>query len=205
MRWILVLLVAARALLPDSTVSAQPGDRVIGVSAAIVRMPVRKDSRLWLEGSSNVRDWTCRATTIDATIELDTSGQAPVVRNVAVNVPVRSLKCGDRHMEAHMYTALKAPASSPAFISAHFDRLPQMSASGQNIEIPGRLTISGVERAVVMSVRSERLPDGSYRARGTVPIKMTDFDIKPPKPWGGILRTANQVLVQFEIFLAADI
>jgi polyisoprenoid-binding protein YceI len=169
----------------------------------VTGLRVRPDSRLWLEGSSNVRDWTCRATELDATFDLDRSGGAASLRSVSVRVPVRTLKCGDRHMEAHMYTALKAPpAPEMSFITARFDKLPAISRAGDQIETSGQLTIAGVERTVRMSAVSEQLPDGSYRARGTVPILMTDFGITPPRPWRGILRTADRVLIQFEIFIA---
>ena len=52
-----------------------------------------------------------------------------------------------------------------------------------------------------MTVISDRLPDGTRRAQGTVSILMTDFGIKPPRPWGGILKTADKVVIQFEIFI----
>src|SRR5687767_11842518 len=185
--------------------TAQPGSNPAGQMPASVRIPVRADSRLWLEGSSNVRDWTCRATGMDATLEVDevrSLANNRLVRAVAVRVPVRLLKCGDRHMEAHMYTALKAPpAPATNYIAAKFDSLAQAGLVGEPLETTGQLTVAGVERTVRMTVRSERLPDGSYRARGSVPIRMTDFGIKPPRPWGGILRTADKVVIQFEIFI----
>ena len=172
----------------------------------MVRILMRPDSRLWLEGSSNVRDWTCKATAMEASIDVDDATGATdgrLVRGVAVKVPVRMLKCGDRHMEAEMYKALKAPnLPEVGHITASFDRIPQTAIPGELVATTGQLTVAGVERTVKMTVRSERLPDGSYRARGTVPILMTDFGIKPPRPWGGILRTANKVLIQFEIFIA---
>jgi len=171
-------------------------------AVATRRVPVRSDSKLWLEGSSNVRDWTCRATTMDASIEIETEGGETGVKGVAVKVPVSALTCGDRHMEAHMYAALKATDPASAHIVAHFDRLPESVVTGQKVETSGRLTIAGVERTVRMTVSSDRLPDGTRRARGTVPIMMTDFGIKPPRPWGGILRTADKVLIQFEIFIS---
>lgn len=180
-----------------------------GAARAGLRIPVRADSRLWLEGSSNVRDWTCKATSMDASIEMDSdaSGRATLearaVRGVAVKVPVRSLKCGDRHMEAEMYRALKAPKPpAQTFITANFDRLPETGTALRTVEVTGRLMIAGVERTVKMSVISDRLPDGTHRARGTVPILMTDFGIKPPRPWGGILKTRDKVLIQFEIFIS---
>ncbi len=171
----------------------------------VTRISVRSDSRLWLEGSSNVRDWTCRATVMEATIEVgnnSNSGAAPdVVKGVSVKVPVRMLKCGDRHMEAEMYKALKSPDTGPGFITDLIDEIPEPVTTGQKIDAEAQLTIAGVERTVKMTVTSDLMPDGTRRARGTVPILMTDFGIKPPRPWGGLLRCADSVLIQFEIFV----
>ena len=179
--------------------------------APVTRIPVRPDSRLWLEGSSNIRDWTCRATSLEASVAVETSvrpavkgSSQEVVKGVSVKVPIRMLKCGDRHMEAEMYSALKSPETAPGFITAEVERIPQGVISGQTVEAEATLTIAGVQKTVKMTVTSDSLPDGTRRARGTVPIKMTDFGIKPPRPWGGILRTADRVLIQFEIFIAAQ-
>ena len=206
MKHIVFGLLAFNPLLAQMQTGAQPLHIAAApaIGASTVRIPVRSDSRLWLDGSSNVRDWTCKATAMEATIDVDkaTALRSRGVRAVSVRVPVRMLKCGDRHMEANMYTALKAPKLPDlSYITAYFDRIPQSTAPG-DLETTGQLTVAGVERTVTMTVRSERLPDGSHRARGTVPIRLTDFGIKPPRPWGGILRTADKVLIQFEIFIA---
>lgn len=147
---------------------------------------------------------------MDATIEVGVNNssrsQAPseVVKGVSVRVPVRMLKCGDRHMEAHMYEALKLSDAAPGFITALIEQIPQSVITGQKTDADTQLTIAGVQRTVKMSVTSDLMTDGTRRARGTVPILMTDFGIKPPRPWGGLLRTADRVLIQFEIFIAAQ-
>jgi polyisoprenoid-binding protein YceI len=125
------------------------------------------------------------------------------IRSVNVKVPVRMLKCGDRHMEANMYHALKAPEPpAMSYIVAKFDAMPEISRDGMTVEVTGKISMAGVERSVQMTVVTERMRDGTRRARGSVPILMSDFGITPPRPWMGILRTADKVLVQFEIFVS---
>ena len=166
---------------------------------------VRSDSRLWLEGGSNVRDWKCKATAMEANVAFDNASpvnELPVVRGAFVKVPVRMLKCGDRHMEAHMYTALKAPSPTvPAFIIAQLDGLPVTDSVSRNVEVTGMLSIAGVSRHIRMTVHGDRLADKTLHARGALPILMTDYGVLPPRPWGGILRTAIKVVIQFEIFV----
>lgn len=100
-----------------------------------------------------------------------------------------------------MYAALKSSPTQQTYIAAELDSLPMTDGNVRTVEISGRLTIAGVERPIKMSVLGDRLADGTLRARGTLPILMTDYGITPPRPWGGILRTSNKVLIQFEIFL----
>ena len=205
MRVLNTLLVLLGALLLTAGVaSAQE-------KSATLRLPVRADSRLWLEGSSNVKDWTCKATAMEALIAIDASSAdsrdeatvAASLRGVDVIVPVRMLKCGDRHMEANMYSALKAPKlPALSYIIADFELTPSLSGDGLTVEATGKMSVAGAERSVSMTVKTERLPDGTRRARGTVPIRMTDFGIVPPRPWFGVLRTADKVLIQFEIFVS---
>lgn len=176
-----------------------------------LRLPVRADSRLWLEGTSNVKNWTCKATSMEALIAIDAASAdsrdniavSKSLRGVDVIVPVRMLKCGDRHMEANMYTALKAPElPAVSYIVADFELAPTVTDDGLTIEATGKMSIAGMERPVSMTVKTERLPDGTRRARGTVPIRMSDFGIVPPRPWFGMLRTGDKVMVQFEIFVS---
>ena len=205
MRFLYTLLIVLWAMvLLGADASAQD-------QTATLRLPVRADSRVWLEGSSNVRDWTCRATAMEALIAVDaasidsrdSNAIAKSLRGVDVIVPVRMLKCGDRHMEANMYDALKAP-KPPAigYIVADFEILPSLVGDDLTVDAVGKMSVAGAERPVRMTVKTERLADGTRRARGTVPIRMTDFGIVPPRPWFGVLRTADKVLIQFEIFVS---
>lgn len=204
MRALYTLLIVAGALVLIA--GAAPAQERPGA----LRLPVRADSRVWLEGSSNVRDWTCKATAMEALIAVDAQTVdshdditvAKSLRGVDVIIPVRMLKCGDRHMEANMYDALKAPKlPAMSYIVADFELTPSLTGDGLSVEAVGKMSVAGAERPVRMTVKTESLPDGSRRARGTVPIRMTDFGIVPPRPWFGVLRTADKVLVQFEIYV----
>ena len=72
-----------------------------------LRLTVREDSKLWIEGSSNLKAWSCKATSLEADISVDSSWDRAIsendvsklVRRVDVKVPVRALKCGNGKME----------------------------------------------------------------------------------------------------------
>ena len=176
------------------------------------KLPVSPESKLWVEGTSTLHDWTCRTQTLDATIEFDATAAeqlrtAPptALRRVSVKVPVKSLKCGHGAMDDNLYKALSADAAPEiSYIMATFEPVPGESDASFGLKTVGTLKIVGTERRIAMDVTATRLPDGSVKATGTVPIKMTDFGIKPPTVMFGRIKTGNDVKVKFELTVTAE-
>ena len=42
------------------------------------RVAVSPESKLWIDGTSNLHEWSCKATSLEATVELDASAAARV-------------------------------------------------------------------------------------------------------------------------------
>jgi hypothetical protein len=177
----------------------------------VLRLAVREDSKLWIEGSSNLKAWSCKATSLEADISVDSSWDraisehdfANLVRRVDVKVPVRALKCGNGKMESIMYDALRAGDAASTYIVASFEAVRREGADDPFVRTVGTLSIAGTEKPVRMNVRAERLADGTIRAVSEVPIRMTDYGVKPPTALLGAIRTGNEVMVKFELFVAA--
>jgi hypothetical protein len=175
---------------------------------APVRLTVRSDSKLWLEGSSNVRDWRCDATSLDASADLDGAGaygsDATAVahlRHVQVRVPAHSLTCGRGQMDRIMYKALHADDEPDCRqIVGRFDVVTR-NVRGRELVMQGTLRVAGRERMVRLPIEVERLPDGTLRARGALPILMTDYGITPPSVFFGVLRTEDRLVVKFDLLL----
>ncbi|MDB4874119.1 MAG: hypothetical protein JWM41_565 [Gemmatimonadetes bacterium] len=177
------------------------------------RLVVGADSKLWIEGTSNLHGWSCKAEKVDAAIDVDaaaaqslSAAPAKSLKKVQVKVPVRSLKCGHGGgMDDNMYKALKANDGSPevTYILATFDAVQGDMKDTFTLHTVGTLTVAGKENPVTMDVTATRMPDGSVTAKGTVPIKMTDYGIKPPTALFGTLKTGNEVKVNFELTIGA--
>lgn len=187
---------------------------VFGANASAqetAKVPVSPESKLWIDGTSSLHDWTCRTQAIDATIELDAKAAAELntappsaLRRVHVKVPVKSLKCGHGPMDNNLYKALNADATPEiSYIMANFESAAGEAPTSFSLKTTGTLTISGSERPITMDVTATRLPDGSVKTTGTVPIKMTDFGIKPPTAMFGRIKTGDLVKVNFELTVAA--
>jgi polyisoprenoid-binding protein YceI len=171
------------------------------------RVAVAPESKLWIDGTSNLHSWTCKAEKLDAAIELDKAAAAELasaapkaLRRVDVKVPVKSLKCGHGSMDDNLYKALNADASPDiSYIMATFEVVPGEAKDSFTIKTVGSLTIAGKENKLAMDVTATRLPDGTVKATGMVPIKMTDYGIKPPTAIFGRLKTGDDVKVNFEL------
>jgi polyisoprenoid-binding protein YceI len=175
------------------------------------RVAVAPDSKLWIEGTSNLHGWSCKATTLDAAVELDatTANEVAVappksLKRVHVKVPVKSIKCGHGGMDDNLYKALKADESPDiSYIMATFDAAPGDAKDSFTLHTVGTLTVAGKENNVTMDVTATRMPDGTVKATGMVPIKMTDYGIKPPTAIFGRLKTGDEVKINFELSVGA--
>jgi hypothetical protein len=169
-----------------------------------IRVDVGRGSQVWIQGSSNVVDWRCQATAFEAMVEVDAFAQArdgaaiAGLRGIDVRVAVRDLKCGNRKMEHDLYAALKATdLEQPKYIIGRFEILPD--STGSVIAARGPLNVSGVERSVTVTVTTRQDQDGRLRARGAVQMLMTDFGIKPPVGLFGLIRSRNEITVEFDL------
>jgi polyisoprenoid-binding protein YceI len=181
---------------------------LVGTTAAAqttARVAVAPESKLWIEGTSTIHDWTCKATSMDAAIDVDAAAvqfaAAPpkMLKRVLVKVPVKALKCGHGGMDDNLYKALKADSDPQiSYIMASFEPSAE-GVSEFTLSTVGTLLIAGRENKIAMEVAAVRLPDGSVKATGTVPIKMTDFGIKPPTAVFGRIKAGDDVKVKFEL------
>ena len=72
------------------------------------------------------------------------------------------------------------------------------SNDGSKLSTNGNLTLAGVTRQIQMDVNVEETSEG-IRYTGSVPLKMSDFEIRPPTAMFGALRTGDEVTVGFDV------
>ena len=183
-------------------------------------------SNLSLEGSSNVKDWRCGGTTLEA--RMDVAAPLEQVNNIIdriedgdvarldpraasfpppqfqLRVPVRSLRCGNRQMERDMYEALRSEANP--VIEFQFDALTggiehDIDSGRYRATIAGTLTLAGERRGVKILIEAERVGRDRFRLRARLPLRMTDFSIAPPTALFGMVKAKNELVVHFDLYL----
>lgn len=170
---------------------------------------IDSDSKLYLEGSSNVVDFTCRCTSSlqGGRFTMATEqGNGFSFVNSLLKLPVQALDCGNRVMNKDMYEALAAdehPFVSIQLLSvkAHDHKLFGECHEWEDLQARLRLTIAGEAREVIMHIRGTHLGYQRYRFVGAKPIYLTDFNIEPPRAMMGAIRVDNSITINMDLVL----
>jgi len=188
-------LVAALLLLSAVMVSAQ------------VRYQASPGSKVKIDGTSTVHDWTVNGGIIGGFVEFESAAAvdpaqttSEVKAKVEVSIPVTSLKSGKKLMDEIMHDALKVKDHNAIKYTLK-EIKPQTRKAGDPLKFDtkGDLTVAGVTKPIDMVVTL--VPQGNkLRATGSKQLKMTEFGIKPPAPAVGLglIKTADDVTITFE-------
>lgn len=169
-------------------------------------LSLREGSKLWFDGTSTLRSWSCSADRIDVTL---TSPEETVIAStlegrkvagtVQVDFPVSKLECRNDTMNEHMGKALK----TKEYASIRFTMQSYELAKGSAVTgtIQGTLQLSGRTLPIAVPVTFGTAADGAMRVTGKVPVKMTDWDVKPPTLMMGTIKVGPVVTVNFDLLL----
>src|SRR5438270_11774701 len=114
------------------------------------------ESKLWIEGDSNLHPWTCTATKLDSKIEIDRSAPQ-LARSLELLVEVDALDCGSGKMNDKMREALK----SQKHPYVEFNLLKAEAVAAGKLKATGELSIAGQTHVVVFQVDVQTAPDGT--------------------------------------------
>ncbi|WP_436517888.1 YceI family protein [Ekhidna sp. To15] len=168
---------------------------IIGVltgffSAGQINLNAEKSS-MRITGTSSLHDWEM---TVD---EFDVQGVMTdtEVQNLEVTIIAKSMKSGKSIMDGKAYDAVQA------------DDYPKIKFTSESLQImddriygQGTLEIGGESRMIELDAEITK-KDNEMQLQGQVPLKMTDFKIQPPTAMFGTLKTGDEVIIHYDIFL----
>ena len=181
---------------------------VLYAAGGLTRYDAQPESKLRIDGTSTIHDWTIEGNIIGGFLEADENfakdpGVAAKVKpKVEVTIPVRSIKSDKKAMDNVMYEAMKQKENPQIKYRLKEMTLKGKPASAEGpflFDTKGELTVSGVTRTNDMVVTMEKLAGNKLKFSSTNTLKMTDFGIKPPAPALalGMIKTADDVKVSF--------
>ncbi len=199
-----LLILPAPALAAQSTI--EPGPLAAPNGRAV--LVIQPESRLWIEGTSTVRDYRCEATRIDGAVELDAAEPSIAVadlqrsvRGVRLDIAVADLDCRNGTMNDHMRKALKADKNPGIAYRLTKHELEVQESGDALATLEGELTIAGTTQPVTIGAVVTPGPDGTLKVQGSKEIIMTEFGVNPPKLMLGTLKVNPRVMVHFDVLL----
>lgn len=166
------------------------------------------ESKLWFDGKSTVRDWSCKATTMQAAVEAEGAGAVAAilagtkaVTNVSFSVPIDKIDCQNNNgtMQGHMKKALNA-AKHPtiSFAMTGYELAKGATVTGT---LQGDLTINGIAKPISFPVEFSEGAGGALRMTGKYPLTMTEWSVQPPKLMMGTLKVNPKIDVHIDLLL----
>ncbi len=164
-----------------------------------LRLTLGPDKKIWIEGSSTVRKYSCTTADFQATAEPATT-TVTAVQTVDVRIPVKSLSCGNGTMEKHLQHALKADENPEIRFELKSYTVGEKTAAGTEVTATGVMTIAGTSKTVELTGLVTPTATG-LRVQGQTPLRMTEFGVKPPTLMLGTLKVADAITVHYDVVL----
>lgn len=156
------------------------------------------NSTLIVEGTSNVHDWDIKSDKQTGKLQLKITAEGiDEISALEFELHPENLKSGKSGMDRNTYKALKTDKHKK--ISFSLKKTNSIKSLGNNkysVSVNGDLLIAGVKKPVdiqfEMTVAGNRIT-----LLGNKKIKMTSFNIDPPKALMGTITTGDEVTVKF--------
>lgn len=155
-----------------------------------------KSSEVTINGETNVNhDFKINATKVNG--KMTVADNRP--KTLTVEIPVSSLVSGERLMDKKTHEAFNEPKNPT--ILFNMTELNSIQVEGDNIAVTvtGNLTFSGATKKVTLKADGKTTTPGVYTFEGVLPVKMSDYGMKPPTAMLGTMKTKDQVMVNYKV------
>jgi polyisoprenoid-binding protein YceI len=167
---------------------------------------LQPQSRLWIDGTSSIRSFSCKAGEVNAAVEATGPNAIPQlltgdkdVKSVHVTVTAERLDCGNGTMNEHMRKAIKlSEHKSIEFRLADYD--VARGADGVSGTINGTLLLGGVTKPITLKAEGKS-EGGMLHVTGSYDLDMTEYGLKPPTVMFGRIKVGKTVKVNYDLLL----
>ena len=179
--------------------SPDPIDTVNSTEVNTFKLGVN-NSTFIIKGTSSLHDWEMVSKSFNGNMTIAKTGEENFeINDIAVTLKVTSLESDNKIMNNKTYDALKNDKHPN--INYKFKSLKSIKSIGDNqyeAMLNGNLTIAGKTKSVDILVTLE-MADKKITVKGEKPMKMSDFDVDPPKALLGTIKTGNDITIEFTL------
>lgn len=156
------------------------------------------DSKVTVDGTSNVHDWTVEAKAMNGKINAQLES-ALKINQLTFTVEVEQLKSGKSGMDKNTYKALNSTKFKTIdFKMTRVQKITKISDNNYQLELTGDLTISGKTKSVVIN-STVQVQGSKLVLNGKYKLNMIHYGVEPPKALMGTIKTGEEVTVNFKV------
>lgn len=163
-----------------------------------------KSFQLLINGTSNVHDWSSKATNVTVTGDFLVNNNIPEkINSATVKVQTKSLKSTKDSdlMDDRTYSTLKAD-KFPEIVYVFTKIINVQQSGGETImNVSGNLTMCGVTKPTDLTLRIKTLANGDLEIKGSKKILMSTYGVKPPSFMLGAMKVADEVTLSYDVIL----
>lgn len=178
----------------------------IGQTQTSYKLDPNSDSKVMIEGTSNVHDWECPVNqfSISADINeeaLQDSTTDSFLSSYDFTAKVKSIECDKSKMNKKTYEILKSDEHPDITFAGNS---VTMMAASDSMEVTGDLTIAGKTKTVTFPVAVEELAKDKYNFSGKYKIHTKDYGVERVKMFFGAIKTGGDVTIPFDVTMSAQ-
>jgi polyisoprenoid-binding protein YceI len=162
-----------------------------------------QENNMKMSGTSTFHDWTMSAKTFTGDAQFgfapSTSDKLTSVKSLNFTLPVEDLKGSEKGLDKNAYEALKSGQYKDILYKLTLAQVMPSTSNKYTVRTRGDLTIAGVTKEVIMDVNCAINTDASVTCTGSDKLKMTDYQVKPPKFMMGAMTTGDDITLDFTI------
>ncbi len=159
-----------------------------------------------ISGESNVSPYQCQLSETPANDTIDvysyTKNGLFYLQNAIVKLPAKAFQCDNRVMTNDFLKSIKAEEFPEVSVDFRYFKLlkPLIDMPEQrNVPVKFYVTIAGVKKGIYAPYKLVRLDENILTVKGTVAIKMSDFNITPPQALFGAIKVQDEIQMVFNV------
>jgi polyisoprenoid-binding protein YceI len=168
-----------------------------------------KEIDMKLSGTSTLHDWVMNAQIFTGEAQfifnVENTDQLKSIKSLSFNLIVTNLKSGEKGLDKNAYKALKTDQYKDILYKLTSATVMPEKGGKYLIKTQGELTIAGVTNDVTMDVYAAINKDGSITCTGSNKLKMTDYQVKPPKFMLGAMKTGDDITLDYTLIYKKEL
>ncbi|MFB6317800.1 YceI family protein [Saccharicrinis sp. FJH54] len=156
-------------------------------------------SNLLVKGTSSLHDWEMEAKDVSCYTATEfENNELKTFESISFVCKSNSLKSEHSMMDDKAYDALKVKKHPEIIFKLDASSIKNNTDRDFDGLLKGTLTLSGVSKKIEVPVTGTLSSSNQFEAKGSLSLKMSDYDIDPPTAMFGTITTGDKITVEYD-------